>query len=236
MRHPSSAICSGLCVAYVLTRESFREQVIGWGQQYLRPHFWRTDDLDAFSMLVVEVLLVRTRAEAVASVAKTLLTRFPTPTALLSADPHELQGLLKPLGLFRKRSEGLLSLSAKLLEQHGGQVPEDEVSLLSLPYVGRYTANAVLCFCFGARRPIVDANVARLFSRCFAAPMPRGKLDMNHAMWDLAGVLLPKTDVKTYNWSLIDLGRAVCTPGTPICGDCPLGSGCKKHDVALTQH
>ncbi|MFC1970894.1 hypothetical protein ACFLV0_03030 [Chloroflexota bacterium] len=178
---------------------------------------------------MIEVLLVRTRAEAVPPVAKTLLIRFPTPLALASADPCELENSLTPLGLFRKRAKALLGLSNRLLEEYGGEVPHDEVSLLSLPYVGRYAANAVLCFYFDLRRPVVDANVARVFSRYFAAPIPSGKLDANDDIWELARSLLPKNYVKTYNWSLIDLGGTICRPRMPKCERCPIEDGCKKY-------
>jgi len=211
-------------------RRIFRKEIITHAAGHLRPYFWRIDRIDPFAMLVIEILLVRTRAEIVASVAKMLLIKFPTPKAFSTADLGELENLLRPLGLFKKRAEALVNLGIRLLEDYHGEVPNHEDKLLSLPYVGKYTANAVLCFHFNQRRPVVDTNVARVFSRYFGAPLPTGKLDTNCDIWNLAKALLPKKNAKTYNWSLIDLGGTICTR-IPKCNVCPLLNSCKKYSV-----
>jgi A/G-specific adenine glycosylase len=214
------------------TREAmadFRRRVFNWGRTNRRDFFWRNDELSPFAMLVTEVLLTRTRADAVVQVLGRLLSSFPSAAAMADASENELEHIVYPLGLFRKRSRGLIALARQLEAVHQGNVPMELQQLLILPQVGRYAANAVLCFAFGERRAVVDANVARLFARAFGLEPPRGKLDSADEYWKVADGLLPRRNAKLFNWSLLDLGARVCTPGIPRCARCPIRILCVAH-------
>jgi len=207
-------------------RATFRKSINRWAESNLRSFFWRNEELDSYSMLVVEVLLARTRAETVAPIARQFLVRFGSPELLAKADIRDLESILRPLGLYRKRAQALHRLGNMLADSHDSVVPQDQSSLLDLPYVGKYAANAVRCFSFNDRTPVLDANVARIFGRFFGLPLPTRKLENEDGYWGLALALLPMNNVKVYNWALLDLGSVVCRPKSPICGKCPLANKC----------
>src|SRR5690606_20932128 len=115
-----------------------------------------------------------------------------------SANSEDVQELLRPLGLFRKRAEALIELASILRDRHNGSVPTTSVDLERLPSVGRYTANAFRCFRLRERVPIVDANVVRVFSRYFGLTPPRGKIDSAEEYWDLARRLVPSKNPELF--------------------------------------
>ncbi len=185
--------------------------------------------MSAFEVLVTEVLLARTRAEAVERVAPALLERYPDAKCLARGQKGEVERLLRPLGLFRKRTRALIGCARMLAERHDGAVPRAHKSLVALPYVGRYAANAIGCFAFGERRPIVDANVARVLTRVFGVKREAADLASAEALWRLGERLLPVTRVRDYNWALLDLGGLVCTAARPSCAECPVAELCGNH-------
>lgn len=214
-----------------LRAEAFQKALIEWGRAHGRRFAWRERGRSSFELLLTEVLLARTRAAAVVPVIDDLLRRYPDASALVAADQAELEAVLMPLGLFRKRARALIPLAQQLVARHGGHVPTDLGQLLELPYVGRYAANAYLCFGLGRARPVVDANVARLLQRYWGFAPWQGKLEHAEAYWAFAEELLPARDVQLYNWTLLDLGATVCKPRRPDCPRCPLRDTCLRAGV-----
>ncbi len=203
-----------------------RRALLRWARSSGRHFFWREPGVDPFAVLVCEILLAKTRAELAAPVAQELLARFPTPAALARARPATLERLLFPLGLHRKRSRHLIACARSLRDEFGGVVPRSVPALMQLPFVGRYAANAIACVAFGARVPVIDANVARIYRRVFSLPPPPERLALAHDLWDLAGAMLPRARAKEFNWAVLDLGGTVCTARAPSCDRCPLASLC----------
>jgi A/G-specific adenine glycosylase len=204
-----------------------RQRLLRWGSSH-RAHFlWRSPDATPFTILVSELLLRKTRRESVAAVLPRLLKRFPSPSALVRASNRQLQGILRPLGLYRIRAAGLVRLAVTLTRKHGGTVPTDLTQLLALPHVGRYGAHAVRCFAFGIADPIVDSNVARVLGRYYSVtPLPQ--LHTDERMWSLAHNLVDGTrKPRELNWALLDLGATVCRARRPRCRACPLGRDCR---------
>jgi A/G-specific adenine glycosylase len=205
----------------------FREAVLQWGDRQRRPFFWRLRRLQRFELLIVEVLLARTRAESAEPVAKELLKRYPSAARLAAAKQPEIEGILYPLGLQRKRARSLIAAARAIVADYGGIVPKSRAELMRLPYVGRYAANAVVCFDSGVSRGVVDSNVARVFSRYFGLDKHQGKLELAENYWAMAQKIVPRHQAPEFNWSLLDLGACVCKPRTPRCEHCPLSSlGC----------
>lgn len=110
-------------------------------------------------------------------------------------------------------------------------MPSELDKLLDLPYVGRYAANAVLCFAYGVRVPVVDSNVARVYSRVFDITPGAKRLSSAHALWDFAREVLPRKRIKEYNWALLDLGGTVCRARKPLCSECPVARICAFHSA-----
>jgi A/G-specific adenine glycosylase len=203
-----------------------RRALLGWYEVFGREFFWRRERLSPFAMLVVEMLLSRTRAQAVEPVAAELLRRFPTADAVCKAGVRRIETVLYPLGLHRKRAQLLVRCADVLVRDWGGVVPLTQEELLKLPYVGRYAASALRCFLLGARVPVVDANVARVYRRALGVPIPERELRRSHASWDFARRFVPRVKAREFNWALLDLGGTVCTPRAPRCASCPLAQRC----------
>lgn len=204
----------------------FRSRLLAWGERNRRTYYWREERLSSFEVLVLEVLLARTRADTVERVARQFLERYGTAAELADAKVQDVEDILRPLGLFRKRAKSLVEMARVLREQHGGTVPTAYSDLVALPYVGRYSASAFLCFHAGSALPAVDANVVRVFARYFGLELPAGKIESAEEYWAVAKRLVPATGAALFNWTLLDLGALVCTPRNPKCGECPLRKGC----------
>lgn len=214
-------------VSVLKKKQEFVQVIIEWGEENTRNFFWRErDPLSPFKTLVVELLLVRTKAPKVNEIGDCFVENYDTPQKILQENEEILSEKLYPLGLSSKRTTSLKKIAKLIVESFDGVVPKDVEELMSLPFVGRYTANATLCFGCNRRSPIVDSNIARLLHRFFNLPAPKQKLEKEEEYWDLAERLLPHERVKHYNWSLIDFGNKVCTK-SPVQRICPLSNLCK---------
>ena len=172
---------------------------------------------DAYELLVDTVLSAQTTDARVNTVTPALFAAFPDAAALAAARPDELEALLRPLGMQRTRAGRLIGLGNGLAGRFGGVVPPTREALMSLPGVGRKTANVVLGDAFGVPAITVDTHVGRLSRRLgwtTSKDPVRVERDLA-ALWDPA------------RWTdgchrLIEHGRAVCGARAPRCGECVL--------------
>lgn len=106
-----------------------------------------------------------------------------------------------------------------------GEVPATMEGLLALPGVGRYAASATLAVAFGKRTPVVDGVTARVYRRYFGL---QGNLpaSTDPELWDVVERATPSTQVREWNWAVLDLASAICLPKNPRCSECPLVGGC----------
>src|SRR5207237_2157708 len=118
-----------------------------------------------FQLLVATILSAQTTDERVNQVTPELFRRAPTAADLAAADPNEVERLIHPTGFFRNKTRSLLAMARAVDERFEGQVPADMESLVSLPGVGRKTANVVLSVGFGLPGLPVDTHVGRLVRR-----------------------------------------------------------------------
>lgn len=205
----------------------FRRQIKSWGIQNLRDFPWRNTQ-DPYKILVAELLLQKTNAATVAPIYQTLIDRYPTLNALAVAPVEDITKLLQPLGL-SFRVDRLYQLTQVVLEQYGGIIPETEAQLLELPGVGKYTAKSVCAHAFGQPKAVLDTNVARILERFFGLEGGRVKW-RSQELQSAAEQAAPKTNVGTWNLTLLDFAAAVCTARNPRCGECPLQEQCKYAD------
>jgi len=186
----------------------FQERIIAWFKREGRSFYWRTHVLSLWQCLVLELLLKRTRAETVEKFFPSFIAKYNCPEVVMQASDLELEEDLKYLGLQRQRRIALKQIAKTIIRGHNGQVPREYVSLISLTHVGRYIANAVLCFSLNQARPIVDTNVARVLTRFHGLEMPKDARE--EWIWELAKKMLPEENWKEYNYSLLDLGALIC--------------------------
>jgi len=175
--------------------------------------------------MVAEMLLRRTRAHTATIVYEQFLERFPTVFTLAGAREDEIRRIIRPLGIV-SRFKSIKSAARSIVEKYGGIFPFTERELRdALGNGSRYTVNAIKCFAFGQRVPIFDVNVKRIFERVFSVDF--GKEPHKRPLsWEIVSEAVPRESVKQYNWSLLDLGKAVCVPVNPRCGICPLQKIC----------
>lgn len=209
----------------------FRRRLLAWFQRGGRTFFWREKRITPYEALVTEILLTKTRAELVATIAPLVLERYATPEQLRSAVPHELERLLYPLGLHRKRTAGLIACAKVIVDELGDRVPTSVARLLELPSVGLYAASAIACVVADEPVAVLDANVSRVYQRYFSLPTPPPRLSAAHELLAFSQRVLPRKSAKMFNWAILDLGGTICTAKIPACERCPLTRTCDKSGV-----
>jgi len=179
---------------------------------------------DPFQLLVVTVLSAQTTDRRVNAVRPTLFAAYPDAPAMAAAPREHLEQIVGPLGFFRAKTESLLKLSAALVERYDGQVPATLDDLVTLPGVGRKTANVVLGNGFGIPGITVDTHVGRL-SRRFGWTDETDPVKVEHAV----GALFEKRDWVMLCQHLIWHGRRMCHAKKPACGVCPVARWCPSY-------
>jgi endonuclease-3 len=186
---------------------------------------------NAFELLVVTVLSAQTTDRRVNATRPTLFAAYPDPVAMAAADRDKLEQILGPLGFFRAKTESLLKLSAALVERYDGEVPGKLDDLVTLPGVGRKTANVVLGNAFDVPGITVDTHFGRLVRR-FCWTEETDPVKVEHAV----GALFPKRDWTMLSHHVIWHGRRRCHAKKPACGACPLARWCPSYGTGPTDH
>ena len=174
-----------------------------------------------FELLVATILSAQATDRSVNQVTPHLFARYPDAAALAKADPEDLYPIINKIGLFRNKARALVGASRMILERFGGQVPRDRESLMSLPGVGRKTANVVLSNAFGVPAIAVDTHVFRVSKRLgLASGNTPERVEA-----DLRSVIPRDAWSDAHHW-LIFHGRRVCSARRPNCHDCFLATSC----------
>lgn len=187
----------------------FRENLLEWGKENRREYPWRESDRTLYEVFVAEFFLTQTPADNVATVYPRFVERFPTLDAIAETGEDELVEAIEPLGFQNMRAEAL-----KQIASTHDHLPTEPESLMDLPRVGRYVANATLCFTHGDRLPVLDRNVERVYSRVFRRTWPETEADQ----LAFTQRLVPD-DARAYNLALLDFGALVCQT-EPLCEQC----------------
>lgn len=191
-------------------QERFRSDLLRWADENLREFPWREPDRSLYEVFVAEFFLTQTPANNVSAVYPQFLERFPSLEAIDEASEDELVDVIEPLGFYNMRSKALKRIAAE-----NETLPETTEELVELTRVGRYVANATLCFARGEPLPILDRNVVRVYSRVFSEDWTRSSTEQLR----FAERLVPKNRARLYNLALLDFGAAICAP-KPSCGEC----------------
>jgi len=212
-------------------KAEFQHLLLSWWKENAQKYPWRLTS-DPYRILVAEILLRKTSRGQVAAVYEALLQKWPSPADLARASEDELKAYLRPLGMENKRAKLLVELGQTVVHRFEGRIPDNPNDLTSLPGVGRYAANAVLCFGYGQDQPMVDTNVARVIQRVFGYKSPKPRPRDDKMLWQIAERLIPKGRARDYNLALLDLAGAVCRAKKPACHACPVKKVClfwEKH-------
>jgi len=179
------------------------------------------DFSNPWELLVATVLSAQTTDERVKLVTPALFARYKRPEDMAAANPAEVEEMIKPTGFFRNKTKSLLGLASTLSQSFAGEVPHDMAGLVSLPGVGRKTANVVLSVGFGLPGLPVDTHVTRL-SRLLALTQAK---DPDKIEADLCSAL-PRNEWGPLSLRMILHGRRVCIANRPRCVECVLADFC----------
>lgn len=170
-----------------------------------------------FETLIATILSQRTRDENTDIASRNLLSKFRTPYELMKAEVREIEKLIKPAGFYRNKARKIKEICSILVEKYGGNVPSDMEELLSLPGVGRKTANCVLVYGFGIPAIPVDTHVHRISNRLglIAAKNPE---ETERKLCSI----VPKNLWLPLNELFVKFGKDICRPVNPRCMDCEL--------------
>jgi len=192
-------------------------------KSYRAPVLERFNDeiKDPFWVLIPCILSLRSRDETTAVAARKLYQAAPTPEKILSIDPKKLEQLLFSTGFYRQKTKAVRRISQLILEKYNGRVPDTIDELLTLPGVGRKTANLTVTVAFNKPGICVDTHVHKICNRW-------GYVKTKNA--DATEMQLRKILPKKYwiklNYWLVLYGQNICLSVSPLCSKCPVSSYC----------
>lgn len=180
-------------------------------------------------LLIATVLSAQSTDVGVNKVTPILFARYPTAEDLAGADPAEMEEILRPTGFYRAKTRSVIGLSQAIVERFGGEVPARLKDLVTLPGVGRKTANVVLGNAFGIPGLTVDTHFGRLVRRL-------GWTEETDpvVVEQVVGALFPRRDWTMLSHVLIFHGRRTCHARRPACGACPVTALCPSYGIGET--
>ncbi len=199
---------------------------------------WDTPLVDAmaargttpFRVLAATILSLRTQDRTTAQVTPRLFALADTPEAMLALTPEQIEAAIYPVGFYRTKARTLLDLSRVLVEEYGGEVPDDLDTLLTLPGVGRKTANLVLIAGHNKAGICVDTHVHRITNR-WGYVHTKTPEQTEMALREK----LPPEYWNEINTLLVALGQNICHPTSPRCSICPVREWCDRIGVTRSR-
>ncbi|MFB9388085.1 endonuclease III [Streptomyces coeruleoprunus] len=187
------------------------------------------DFRNPFELLVATVLSAQTTDLRVNQTTPALFAKYPTPEDMAAAVPEELEEIIRPTGFFRAKAKSLIGLSVALRDAFGGEVPGRLEDLVTLPGVGRKTANVVLGNAFGVPGLTVDTHFGRLVRRWKWTEQE----DPEKVEAEIAAIF-PKSEWTMLSHRVIFHGRRICHARKPACGACPIAALCPAYGEGET--
>lgn len=187
------------------------------------------DHTGPLQLAVATILSAQTTDVRVNEVTPKLFARYPAAADYAAADRTELEELLRPTGFFRNKADALIKLGQQLVERYDGRVPGRMADLVTLPWIGRKTANVILGNAFGVPGITVDTHFARLVRR-WRWTEEKDPVKIEYAV----GALIEKREWTMLSHRVIFHGRRVCHARKPACGACTLARWCPSYGTGPT--
>ena len=205
---------------------TFAESIVSWQKLHGRHDLPWQNTHDPYAIWVSEIMLQQTQVAAVIGYYAKFMQRFPSIAALANATQEEVLQSWSGLGYY-SRARNLHNAAHKIVNDFGGEFPQNFDDIISLPGIGRSTAAAISTFALNAPQPILDGNVKRVFARHFNIVGWPSAPKIEQAMWQIAVRENPTTDAIAYTQGLMDLGATHCTRTKPNCAACPVNASCE---------
>lgn len=202
------------------------KSLLSWSTSEFSELPWRKNR-SLYRTLVSEIMLQQTTVGTVKNHYERFLTRFPTLESLAAASEEELTVAWKGLGYYR-RARNLKKIAEAIARDHAGAFPSDLESLMEIPGIGPYTANALVGIGMDKRALAVDANLERVIARLFGIKLEKGpKLQKEiQRLFVEKKIFSEKVSFRELNEALMDLGRTYCQARKASCELCPLKKDC----------
>ena len=211
-----------------MTTQERYQGVIEWFRENMPTAQTELHYSNPYQLLVAVILSAQCTDKRVNIVTPALFEAFPTPDSLAAATPDEVFPYIKSVTFPNNKTKSLIGMARRLVENFGGDVPSDIDSLVTLPGVGRKTANVILSVIFGKAAMAVDTHVFRVSNRIGLTadspnPLVTEKTLVKHIPEALVG--------KAHHWLILH-GRYVCTARAPKCMECGIKQWCKHYAAA----
>ncbi|MCC6202016.1 MAG: A/G-specific adenine glycosylase [Gammaproteobacteria bacterium] len=203
----------------------FSAALLAWFERHGRHDLPWQHEPTPYRIWVSEIMLQQTQVETVMPYFARFIGHFPTIAALAAAPLDQVLHLWSGLGYYA-RARNLHRAAHRVIDRHGGVLPDAVETLQTLPGIGRSTAGAIVALAFGRRAVILDGNVKRVLARCHALDDPPTIAAGERRLWQLAEQYTPQQRVAAYTQAIMDLGATVCTRERPACDRCPLAAAC----------
>ncbi len=183
-----------------------------------------------FQLLVAVILSAQCTDKRINMVTPALFKAFPTPESLAAATEEEVFGYIRSVSYPNNKTKSLIGMARRLVEDFGGEVPSDIDSLLTLPGVGRKTANVILAVAYDQPTMAVDTHVFRVSERI---GLTHGSKNPLHTERALMRHIPPEKTAKAHHWLILH-GRYVCKARKPLCDQCGLTDICRYYKESQT--
>ncbi|WP_418750709.1 endonuclease III [Frisingicoccus sp.] len=184
------------------------------------------DHENPWQLLIAVILSAQCTDARVNIVTGPLFERYPSAGALADADVSEVENLIHSVGFYKNKARNIILASRKIVQDFGGEVPENLEELITLPGVGRKTANVIRGNIYDEPSIVVDTHVKRISNKLGFTK----ETDPEKVEYALMKVL-PKDHWIMYNIQIITLGRQICIARRPKCGECFLKEYCPSCEV-----
>lgn len=207
-----------------MTRKARFEAIVRWFEQNAPNAQSELDFLSPYQLICAVILSAQCTDKRVNMVTPALFERFPDPHTLAAATPAEVYELIKSVSYPNSKAAHLVGMAQRLISAYGGEVPSDVDELMTLPGVGRKTANVVASIVYDKPVIAVDTHVFRVSHRL---GLSEGKTP-EAVERDLEAHIPAQLRPVAHHWLILH-GRYICTARTPRCKECALRQWCKSY-------
>ena len=202
----------------------FSRKILIWYGQNKRTLPWRRTR-DPYKIWLSEIMLQQTRVAQGTPYYLKFINAFPTVQDLANATEERVLKLWQGLGYY-SRARNLHATAKTVVNDYGGNFPDNYQELLKLRGVGDYTASAIASICFEEPQAVVDGNVYRVLSRYYGVELPINSTEGIKYFKKLANEVMDRDNIRDYNQGIMEFGAIQCTPKNPYCLHCPLEESC----------
>lgn len=202
-----------------MDKKLFKTKLLIWWKKNKRDFSWRNTN-NAYELIIAEIMLRKTTSQQVSKLYDTFIEIYPSPFILKNAVNEDLVNLLKPLGMEKIKAETLIKFATVVVENFNGEIPLNTKELLSLPGIGKYSANALLSLICNESAPMVDTNFIRILERLFNYKSAKSRAREDIEVWEFAKTIIPENKSGDFNLAILDFAALICTARLPKCKEC----------------